>query len=108
MTRKEFDKVSDRERKDVSKDFGWRQSGYLNWKITQGYYFAVFHLSLPEAYLTVKPLYVDDLWWDIFELPENKEAPKVCVETVPLPSADKESVPTMPLRVILPDSPRRP
>ena len=26
--------------------------------------------------MEVKPLFVDDLWWDIFEMPENKQAPK--------------------------------
>ncbi len=33
-------------------------------------------LSKLQVELSVKPYFIDDLWWDIFEMPENKQAPK--------------------------------
>lgn len=74
--RKDLDKRETTYRKSVSKKYGWKQSSYLNWKIEGGYYFSLFHCKLEDVWLEVKPLFVDDLWWDIFEIPENKQAPK--------------------------------
>ena len=63
-------------RKNVAKKFGWKQSSYINWKVEGGYYFYLVHLNCyDEATLYVKPLYIDDLWWDVFEMPDNKKAP---------------------------------
>jgi len=82
MTREEskarnaLEKVSNKCRKQVAKKFGWKQSGYLNWRIDSGYYFSLCHLVLEQVELSVKPYFIDDLWWDIFELPECKQAPK--------------------------------
>ena len=82
MTREEskarnaLEKVSNKCRKQVAKNFGWKQSGYLNWRIDSGYYFSLCHLVLEQVELSVKPYFIDDLWWDIFEMPENKQAPK--------------------------------
>lgn len=82
MTREEskarnaLEKVSNKCRKQVGKRFGWKQSDYLNWKIDSGYYFSLCHLVLEQVELSVKPYFIDDLWWDIFELPECKQAPK--------------------------------
>ena len=82
MTREEsrarnaLEKVSNKCRKQVAKSFGWKQCDYLNWKIESGYYFSLCHLVLEQVELSVKPYFIDDLWWDIFEMPENKKAPK--------------------------------
>ena len=63
-------------RKNVSKKFGWKQSSYINWKVKAGYYFYLEHLNCySEATLYVKPLYIDDLWWDVFEMSSNKKEP---------------------------------
>ena len=72
----ELDKKDTSIRKNVSKKFGWKQSSYINWKVEAGYYFYLEHLNCySEATLYVKPLYIDDLWWDVFEMPDNKKAP---------------------------------
>lgn len=82
MTREEsrarnaLEKVSNKCRKQVAKSFGWKQNDYLNWKIDSGYYFSLCHLVLEQVELSVKPYFIDDLWWDIFEIPECKKAPK--------------------------------
>ena len=63
-------------RKSVSKNYGWKQSSFINWKVEGGYYFYLVHLNCyGEATLYVKPLYIDDLWWDVFEMSSNKKAP---------------------------------
>jgi len=63
-------------RKNVAKKFGWKQSSYINWKVEGGYYFYLVHLNCyGEATLYVKPLYIDDLWWDVFEMSSNKKEP---------------------------------
>ncbi len=74
--RKALEKISNKCRKQVGKGFGWKQNDYLNWKIDSGYYFSLCHLVLEQVNLSVKPYFIDDLWWDIFEMPENKQAPK--------------------------------
>ena len=72
----EFEKTETAVRRKVSKDFGWKQCDYINWKIISGYYFVLYHPLVDELELNVKPLFVDDLWWDIFEMPSNKQEPK--------------------------------
>ena len=72
----ELDKKDTSIRKNVAKKFGWKQSSYINWKVEGGYYFYLEHINCySEATLYVKPLYIDDLWWDVFEMPNNKKAP---------------------------------
>ena len=72
----ELDKKDTSIRKNVSKKFGWKQSSYINWKVEAGYYFYLEHLNCyNEATLYVKPLYIDDLWWDVFEMSSNKKEP---------------------------------
>ena len=75
MTRKEFQKIDDAARKTVAKKYGWRQSGYLNWKVEKDYYFSFLHLQPKDASLEVKPLYFDDLWWEISGMFENIKKP---------------------------------
>ena len=73
MKRGELRKLSDSARRKVSRNFGFRQSGYINWIVKDGYFFCLQHLGFASVYLNVKPMYADDLWWDIFNLSENKK-----------------------------------
>ena len=75
MTRKEFQKIDDAARKTVAKKYGWRQNGYLNWKVEKDYFFSFLHLEPKDASLEVKPLYFDDLWWEISGMFENEKKP---------------------------------
>ena len=82
MTREEsrarnaLEKISKNCRKQVAKKYGWKQNDYLNWKVDSGYFFSLEHLVLEDVSFEVKPYFIDDLWWDIMEMPENKKAPK--------------------------------
>ncbi len=75
MTKKYFQKIDDAARKIVAKKYGWRQSGWLNWKVEKDYYFSFLHLQAKDASLEVKPLYFDDLWWEITSMFENEKKP---------------------------------
>lgn len=74
MNKKEFTKINDSIRKEVSRQYGWKQNSYLNWKVEKGYFFCQIHLP-PQAILEVKPLYVDDLWWEISEAFKDAKKP---------------------------------
>lgn len=74
MTDKEYRKIIADARRSVSREYGFRQSSYINFKVEGGYFFCLFFLT-GEARLTVKPLYADDLWWDIWGATENKKEP---------------------------------
>lgn len=74
MTDKEYRKIVADVRRSVSRKYGFRQSSYINFKVDGGYFFCLSFLT-DEARLTVKPMYADDLWWDIWEAPENKKEP---------------------------------
>ena len=49
MTREEikardiFEKTENSYRKQVSKKYGWKQRGYINWKIVSDYFFCLYH-----------------------------------------------------------------
>lgn len=73
MTSKEFEKGINNSRKIVGSRFGFKKSGYVSYKVVDGYFFYILHLVDTCVYLEVKPLYADDLWWDIFETPDNKK-----------------------------------
>ena len=73
MTQREFDKLNNAARRSAARALGWKQRDYINWRVEQGYFFCFLDLYPPR--LEVKPLYADDLWWDIFEMPENKSEP---------------------------------
>lgn len=75
MKRGELRKLSDSARRKVSRNFGFCQSGYINWIVKDGYFFCLQHLGFASVYLEAKPMYADDLWWDIFNLSENKKCP---------------------------------
>lgn len=74
MTDKEYRKIIADARRSVSRKYGFRQSSYINFKVEGGYFFCLFFLT-GEARLTVKPLYADDLWWDIWGATGNKKEP---------------------------------
>lgn len=73
MTKKEFEKGINNSRKIVGNHFGYKKSGYVSYKIVNGYFFYILHLVDASIDLKVKPLYADDLWWDFFQMPENKK-----------------------------------
>ena len=74
MTDKEYQKMVADTRRSVSRKYGFRQSSYINFKVEGGYFFCLYFLT-GEAKLTVKPMYADDLWWDIWDASENKMEP---------------------------------
>lgn len=74
MTDKEYRKIIADARRSVSRKYGFRQSSYINFKVESDYFFCLYFLA-DEARLTVKPLYADDLWWDIWGATENKKEP---------------------------------
>lgn len=74
MTDKEYRKIVADVRRSVSRKYGFRQSSYINFKVDSGYFFCLSFLT-DEARLTVKPLYADDLWWNIWDASENKKEP---------------------------------
>lgn len=61
-------------RRSVSRRYGFRQSSYINFKVEDGYFFCLY-FGADEVRLTVKPMYADDLWWDIWDASENKKEP---------------------------------
>ena len=73
MTCKEFDKSVNISRKSVGSEFGFKKSGYVSYKIVNGYFFYLLHLVNASIDLYVKPFYTDDLWCDIFQMPEAKK-----------------------------------
>ena len=74
MTDKGYKKIVADARRSVSRKYGFRQSSYINFKVEGGYFFCLYFWR-DEVILTVKPMYADDLWWDIWEAPENKKEP---------------------------------
>lgn len=74
MTDKEYRKIIADVRRSVSRKYGFRQSSYINFKVDNGYFFCLYFLT-GEVRLTVKPMYSDDLWWDIWGATENKKGP---------------------------------
>lgn len=74
MNSKDYNKKIADARRNVSRKFGFRQSSYINFKVEAGYFFCLYFLT-DEARLTVKPMYADELWWDIWDATENKNEP---------------------------------
>ena len=46
MKRIELRKMSDAARRKASRNFGYRQSGYINWIVKEGYFSYMYHLGL--------------------------------------------------------------
>lgn len=67
-------------RRNVSREHGFRQSAYINFKVDGDYFFCLYFFAngsaFPnEAKLTVKPMYADTLWWEIWDAPECIDTP---------------------------------
>lgn len=65
MKKIEFEKWNASIRKNVGREYGFRQSAYINYVSLSGYFFCLSPSSPNCVRLEVKPLYVDDLWWQI-------------------------------------------
>ncbi len=74
MTEKQYQKLVADARRAEGRKYGFRQNTYINFKVEDGYFFCV-NFQYGSARLTVKPMYADDLWWDILGEPENKDKP---------------------------------
>ena len=74
MTRKELKKKIADERRRQGRKYGFRQSAYINFKVESGYFFCIYNFS-GNFKLTVKPMYADDLWWEIWGAEDNKNEP---------------------------------
>lgn len=74
MKNKEFRKISADIRRAEGRKYGFRQNTYVNFKVENGYFFGLYFMA-NEVLLTVKPMYADDLWWDIWDAAENKKEP---------------------------------
>lgn len=67
-------------RRSIGREHGFRQSAYINFKVDGGYFFCLYFFAngsaFPnEAKLTVKPMYADTLWWEIWDSLECIDAP---------------------------------
>ena len=74
MNNKEYNKIKADVRRNTSRKYGFRQSSYINFKAEGGYYFCMYFLT-DEVRLTVKPMYADELWWNIWDASENNKKP---------------------------------
>ena len=57
MKRGELRKLSDSARRKVSRNLGFRQSGYINWIVKDGYFFCLQHLGFASVYVTTQHSY---------------------------------------------------
>ena len=74
MTDKEYHKMISDVRRSASHKYGFRQSSYVNFKVESGYFFCLYFMN-GDVRLTVKPMYADDLWWNIWDASDNKKEP---------------------------------
>lgn len=74
MNKREYRKITADARRIVGRKYGFRQNSYINFKESRAYFFCLNFLN-NEVKLTVKPMYADDLWWDIWDAAENKKEP---------------------------------
>ena len=72
MKGREIEKIAKDIRRLIGRSYKYKQSDYINWKIKDGYFFCLdtylyydtkTHCMRHE--LSVKPLYIDDLYWKI-------------------------------------------
>ena len=76
---KELEKKEKAVLKSIARQHGWRQSSYIEWKIESGYFLCldvdILGYVLCNISLEIKPLFIDDLWWDVFNMSSNKNEP---------------------------------
>ncbi|MDE6336485.1 MAG: hypothetical protein K2L34_07935 [Muribaculaceae bacterium] len=65
----EKDKISTSARRIVAKTYGFKQSSYCNWIVKDGYIFIVYDLG--SVSLRVKPLYFDDIFWEMLGIKDT-------------------------------------
>ncbi|MDE6561935.1 MAG: hypothetical protein K2K75_11195 [Muribaculaceae bacterium] len=70
MTAKEYKKALVAARREANHQYGFHQSTFINYMEKAGYFFCIYFFP-EKAVLTVKPIYVDDLWWEIWHTPKN-------------------------------------
>lgn len=70
MKKADFEKWNASIRKNVGREYGFRQSSYINYIVLSGYFFCLSPTHFNGVCLEVKPLYVDDLWWQILGISE--------------------------------------
>lgn len=75
MTLKEKDRIDYSCRRELSKKYGFKQRDYANWKVDKGFFFMLMQNSMTEVALMVKPLYIDNLFWEIYDVEELKTEP---------------------------------
>lgn len=80
MTKKEYQRMVADARREAGRLHGFRQSSYINFIVADGYFFCLKFMNYGVR-LTVKPMYADDLWWDIWDTPEYKHDPVSLRET---------------------------
>lgn len=74
MTTKKIQKKVADIRRTVGREYGFRQSAYINFRVEAGYFFCLYSFN-DEFRLTVKPMYADTLWWEIWDAEENIKSP---------------------------------
>lgn len=74
MINKEYHKMVADARRSISRKYGFRQSSYINFTVESGYFFCLYFMT-GDVRLTVKPMYADDLWWNIWDASDNKKEP---------------------------------
>lgn len=74
MSSKQWKKVADDARRSSGREYGFRQNSYISFKTENGYFFCLY-FDTDEVRLTVKPLYADELWWNVINAPECLRKP---------------------------------
>ena len=77
---KELEKTEKAVLKKIACRHGWRQRDFIEWRIEAGYFLCLsvptINYVLSSITLEIKPLFIDDLWWDVFNMSSNKNEPK--------------------------------
>ena len=77
---KELEKTEKAVLKKIACQHGWRQRDFIEWRIEAGYFLCLrvptINYVLSSITLEIKPLFIDDLWWDVFNMSSNKNEPK--------------------------------
>lgn len=71
MTSKEYNKMEANIRRSITKKYGFRQRAFQNFKAEKGYFFCLNFYS-DSTYLSVKPLYADDLFWEMWDIKKEE------------------------------------
>lgn len=81
ITRKELDKHINAFIKDMAKEYGYKMRGGVLYKKSGEYFVSILIVAtgvnnnLINAIGRVKPYFIDDTFWEVFQMPENIKAP---------------------------------